>query len=155
VLPSAKTAAMLFWALLASGQITMHKVDGWQSLAERPSDPSGPYSRAMLCAIIRTPALAAAKCAKPGLPPRLAEAPVKMILPWPRVASRRAASRPTRNPPKRPSWKSPFPPGNAAAIALYRGIGTRGADCHMRGAGAVEPRGLMFMLAQDSDRAEC
>ena len=25
----------------------------------------------------------------------------------------------------------------------------------MRGAGAVEPRGLMFMLAQDSDRAEC
>ena len=38
VLPSAETAAMLFWALLASGQITMHKVDGWQSLAERPSD---------------------------------------------------------------------------------------------------------------------
>jgi putative transposase len=30
VLPSAETAAMLFWALLASGQITMHKVDGWQ-----------------------------------------------------------------------------------------------------------------------------
>ena len=28
---------MLFWALLASGQITMRKVDGWQSLAERPS----------------------------------------------------------------------------------------------------------------------
>jgi putative transposase len=38
VLPSAETAAMLFWALLASGQITMHKVDCWQSLAERPSD---------------------------------------------------------------------------------------------------------------------
>ena len=33
VLPSAETAAMLFWALLASGQITMRKVDGWQSLA--------------------------------------------------------------------------------------------------------------------------
>jgi len=33
VLPSADTAAMLFWALLASGQITMRKVDGWQSLA--------------------------------------------------------------------------------------------------------------------------
>ena len=32
VLPSAETAAMLFWALLASGQITMRKVDGWQSL---------------------------------------------------------------------------------------------------------------------------
>jgi len=38
VLPSAETAAMLFWALLASGQITMRKVDGWQSLAEKPSD---------------------------------------------------------------------------------------------------------------------
>ena len=33
VLPSAETAAMLFWALLASGQINMRKVDGWQSLA--------------------------------------------------------------------------------------------------------------------------
>jgi putative transposase len=38
VLPSAETAAILFWALLASGQITMRKVDGWQSLAEKPSD---------------------------------------------------------------------------------------------------------------------
>jgi transposase-like protein len=28
VLPSAETAAMLFWALLASGQITMRKVNG-------------------------------------------------------------------------------------------------------------------------------
>jgi len=37
VLPSAETAAMLFWALLASGQITMRKVDGWQSLGEKPS----------------------------------------------------------------------------------------------------------------------
>ena len=32
VLPSAETAAMLFWALLASGQITLRKVDGWQTL---------------------------------------------------------------------------------------------------------------------------
>ena len=38
VLPSAETAAMLFWALLVSGQITMRKVDGWRSLAEKPSD---------------------------------------------------------------------------------------------------------------------
>jgi len=38
VLPSAETAAMLFWALLASGQITMRKVDGWRSQNERPSD---------------------------------------------------------------------------------------------------------------------
>ena len=38
VLPSAEGAAMLFWALLASGQITMRKVDGWRSLNETPSD---------------------------------------------------------------------------------------------------------------------
>ena len=38
VLPSAETAAMLFWALLASGQITLRKVDGWQSLNEKASD---------------------------------------------------------------------------------------------------------------------
>jgi putative transposase len=38
VLPSAQTAAMLFWALLASGQINMRKVDGWQTLATLPSD---------------------------------------------------------------------------------------------------------------------
>ncbi len=38
VLPSAETAAMLFWALLASGQITMRKVDGWQSLGQPPSN---------------------------------------------------------------------------------------------------------------------
>jgi len=38
VLPCAETAAMLFWALMASGQITMRKVNGWQSLAEKPSD---------------------------------------------------------------------------------------------------------------------
>jgi transposase-like protein len=42
VLPSAETAAMLFWALLAAGQITMRKVDGWQTLnqklADRPID---------------------------------------------------------------------------------------------------------------------
>jgi len=37
VLPCAETAAMLFWALLASGQITMRKVDGWESLAEKPT----------------------------------------------------------------------------------------------------------------------
>jgi putative transposase len=37
VLASAETAAMLFWALMASGQITMRKVDGWQTLAEPPA----------------------------------------------------------------------------------------------------------------------
>jgi transposase-like protein len=38
VLPSADTAAMLFWALLACGQINMRKVDGWQTLATKPID---------------------------------------------------------------------------------------------------------------------
>src|ERR1019366_5547728 len=38
VLPSADPAAMLFWALLASGQINMRKVDGWQTLSTKPID---------------------------------------------------------------------------------------------------------------------
>ena len=38
VLPDAETAPMLFWALLASGQIVMRKVDGWQTLSQ-PLDP--------------------------------------------------------------------------------------------------------------------
>jgi transposase-like protein len=38
VLPSADTASMLFWALLASGQINMRKVDGWKTLATPPID---------------------------------------------------------------------------------------------------------------------
>ena len=42
VLPSAGTAAMLFWALLASGQINMRKVDGWKTITmmvgHRPID---------------------------------------------------------------------------------------------------------------------
>jgi putative transposase len=38
VLPSADTAAMLFWALLASGQINMRKVDGWHTLASKITD---------------------------------------------------------------------------------------------------------------------
>ena len=29
---------MLFWALLASGQITMRRVDGWQTLDRSPTD---------------------------------------------------------------------------------------------------------------------
>jgi transposase-like protein len=38
VLPSAATAAMLFRALRAAGQVTMRKVDGWQTLAEKPAE---------------------------------------------------------------------------------------------------------------------
>jgi hypothetical protein len=29
---------MLFWALMASGQIIMRKIDGWQTLATKPVD---------------------------------------------------------------------------------------------------------------------
>ena len=39
VLPCAETAAMLFWALLASGQIRMRKVDGWPTLAKPLAQP--------------------------------------------------------------------------------------------------------------------
>ncbi len=38
VLPSAETAAMLFWALLAAGCVTMRKVEGWQSLGQPLAD---------------------------------------------------------------------------------------------------------------------
>jgi len=37
VLPQADTAPMLFWALLALGQIVMRKVDGWETL-DQPLD---------------------------------------------------------------------------------------------------------------------
>lgn len=38
VLPDAETAPMLFWALLASGQIVMRKIDGWETL-DQPLAP--------------------------------------------------------------------------------------------------------------------
>jgi putative transposase len=38
LLPWAETAAMLFWALLASGQITLRRVDGWPTLDRSPTD---------------------------------------------------------------------------------------------------------------------
>jgi putative transposase len=38
VLPSAETAAMMFWALFASGQIKMRKVDGWKTLVVKPAE---------------------------------------------------------------------------------------------------------------------
>ena len=37
-LPSAETAAMLFWALVASGQVILRKVDGWQTIAVHPNN---------------------------------------------------------------------------------------------------------------------
>jgi putative transposase len=39
VLPSADTAAMLFWALLAGGQIRMRRVEGWRTLGVQPAQP--------------------------------------------------------------------------------------------------------------------
>jgi transposase-like protein len=36
VLPSSETAAMQFWALLASGQIVMRKVNGWKTISTKP-----------------------------------------------------------------------------------------------------------------------
>ena len=38
LLPCAETARMLFWALLASGQITLRRVDGWDTLHVAPGD---------------------------------------------------------------------------------------------------------------------
>jgi hypothetical protein len=38
VLPCAATVPMLLWALLASGQIQMRKVDGWETLSQ-PIEP--------------------------------------------------------------------------------------------------------------------
>jgi transposase-like protein len=39
VLPAGETAAMLFWALLASGQITLRKVDGWRTFGGELAQP--------------------------------------------------------------------------------------------------------------------
>ena len=38
LLPCAETACMLFWALLASGQITLRRVNGWDTLHVAPAD---------------------------------------------------------------------------------------------------------------------
>jgi len=38
LLPCAETACMLFWALLAGGQITLRRVDGWDSLHIPPAN---------------------------------------------------------------------------------------------------------------------
>ncbi len=34
--PNSEPAAMLFWALMASGQITKRRVDGWHTLDQAP-----------------------------------------------------------------------------------------------------------------------
>jgi transposase-like protein len=41
ILSCAETAAMSFWALLASGRTTMRTVDGWESLAQKPTGAVG------------------------------------------------------------------------------------------------------------------
>ena len=40
MLPCAETACMLFWALLASGQITLRRVDGWDTFHIPPAEPN-------------------------------------------------------------------------------------------------------------------
>jgi putative transposase len=37
LLPCAETGAMLLWALLASGQITLRRVDSWPTLDQPPA----------------------------------------------------------------------------------------------------------------------
>lgn len=39
VLPAGETAAMLFWALLAAGQIRLRKIDGWRTLGRELAQP--------------------------------------------------------------------------------------------------------------------
>ena len=46
MLPSADTAAMLFWALLASGVIVMRKIDGWNTPSTVSSDQQKLYAAA-------------------------------------------------------------------------------------------------------------
>ena len=38
LLPCAQTACMLFWALLASGQIALRRVDGWDTFHVPPAE---------------------------------------------------------------------------------------------------------------------
>jgi putative transposase len=38
LLPCAKTACMLFWALLASGRISLRRVDGWDTFHVPPAE---------------------------------------------------------------------------------------------------------------------
>ena len=61
VLPSAETAAMLFWALLASGQIAMRKVDGWQSLVAALHDNLN-VSHIQLCHLVLATSLNGIEC---------------------------------------------------------------------------------------------
>jgi transposase-like protein len=44
MLPCAETACMLFWALLASGQITLRRVDGWDTFHIPPAEPDLDYA---------------------------------------------------------------------------------------------------------------
>src|SRR5712692_201580 len=44
MLPCAETACMLFWALLASGQITLRRVDGWDTFHIPAAEPNLDYA---------------------------------------------------------------------------------------------------------------
>ncbi len=67
VLPSADTAAMLFWALFASGQINMRKVDGGRRSPQHPQpiDLAAPHQLQPHFARYRPP--------RPRKPPMLSQ----------------------------------------------------------------------------------
>ena len=64
---------MLFWALLAAGQITMRKIDGWPTLAEKPTDP--PIDLAALADTFTPP-----ENAPQSIPTSFATAPFEPLL---------------------------------------------------------------------------
>jgi hypothetical protein len=78
VLPSAETAAMLFWALLTSGQTSLRKVDGWQSLGQPLADSANDLAARggtvitpeALLPISNTLAIVPIMARPPALPPR-------------------------------------------------------------------------------------
>ena len=94
--------------------------------------PFGPNSRARLCAVARSPALAAAKAAKPAPPRRLAVAPVNRMAPRPRSSMWRAASRPVTNPAKQAScqtrWNRVPVVSNAAGTEGRPGVEQAGLE---------------------------
>ena len=72
VLPDAETAPMLFWALMASGQIVMRKVDGWK-----------PFLSLSILKPLTSPPDAAKphlpENAKPEFPPHFATPPIAAV----------------------------------------------------------------------------
>jgi transposase-like protein len=96
VLPSVETAAKLFWALLASGQITMRKADGWQ--ASTKSLPiqrlTSPHDR------VTTPRRRSRKKQIPTEITTAPKMPLQTVMSRPRVTSRSFNAIETRSFPR-------------------------------------------------------